>query len=328
MKDARVKPLLESLDLRSAVADDDARIVAIYNLHPHAGPPLTVARYRAEYLEESTGSKGERFVATTADSLIGFASFRWAWWTADPNIYSVNICVDPEYLRRGVGTKLFERIQSRLRLREAARLVGWVPVDTDEGRGFASHLGLQETGQIIQEYLLPIAEADTSAYPALELRLQGYGLRIAPLSELPQDDPTFLHALQRLWADCGEETLSERQLTESFDSWRQQVLHAPGGSPETHWIALEGERPVGMTFLKRLGADAFENDYTAVADTYRGRGIATALKLRSILWAQQHGVKWFCTSSEIDNAAMIAINTRLGYRPGVRLIEVACHLTP
>jgi GNAT superfamily N-acetyltransferase len=81
-----------------------------------------------------------------------------------------------------------------------------------------------------------------------------------------------------------------------------------------------------MTFLKRLGENAAENDYTTVAPAYRGRGIAQALKLRTISWAQQNAVSWFYTSSEIDNARMIAINRRLGYRPGVRRVEVAKNL--
>ena len=78
-----------------------------------------------------------------------------------------------------------------------------------------------------------------------------------------------------------------------------------------------------MTFLKRLSEDAAENDYTGVAAAYRGRGIARALKLRAIAWARQRGVRWFFTSSEIGNERMISANTRLGYQPGVRRLQVA-----
>jgi GNAT superfamily N-acetyltransferase len=112
-------------------------------------------------------------------------------------------------------------------------------------------------------------------------------------------------------------------LHDSFPSWQQEVLHAAGLSPETHWLALEGDRPVGMTFLKRLSDEAAENDYTGVASTHRGRGIASALKAHAIAWARQQGVHWFYTSSEIGNTRMIAINQRLGYQPGVRRLEVA-----
>jgi GNAT superfamily N-acetyltransferase len=88
-------------------------------------------------------------------------------------------------------------------------------------------------------------------------------------------------------------------------------------------VALDEDRPVGMTFLKRLSEDAAENDYTGVASTHRGRGIAPALKRRAIAWAQQHGVDWFYTSSEIGNARMIAINKRLGYQSGVQRLEIS-----
>src|SRR5207302_4822019 len=118
----------------------------------------------------------------------------------------------------------------------------------------------------------------------------------------------FLRALQRLWADSGEEPPDPEPLRPSFPSWQQGVLHASGLSPETHWVALDGDRPVGMTFLKRLSEDAAENDYTGVASTHRGRGIAPALKLRAIAWARQHGVSWVYTSSEVGNTRMIAIN--------------------
>ena len=133
----------------------------------------------------------------------------------------------------------------------------------------------------------------------------------------------FLRALQALWAEPGDQTVDPERLRDSFPWWRAQVLDGPGLSSETHWVALDGERPVGMTFLKRLSENAAENDYTGVARSYRGRGIAPALKVRAITWAREHGVDWFYTSSEIGNTSMISINRRLGYRPGVRRLQAA-----
>ena len=107
-------------------------------------------------------------------------------------------------------------------------------------------------------------------------------MRIASLAELGRDDELFLRDLQRVSADSGDGPPDPEQVGASFASWRRQVLDAAGMSPETHWVALDGDRPVGMTFLKRLSDDAAENDYTGVASTHRGRGIAPALKLRAI----------------------------------------------
>lgn len=318
-------PCLETLELRLAVPHDDERIVEIANSRESESVPLTVERYRAEYAEESLEHPGERYVAMQDGRIIGYGSFHWAWWTGDPGIYAATACVDPAGRRQGIGTRLFHCLRERLQLRGAYRLTDWVG-ETSAGRSFATRLGFQETGQIVQDYLLKIPEAEVSALYAMKERLSREGVRIAPLSELPRKDPVFLRALQRLWTDAEEEPASPEERETAFDAWQQQMMHAAGLSPETHWIAMEGEHPVGTTFLKQLSADAYENDYTGVAIAHRGRGIATALKLHAIEWAQQQGVTWFLTNSEINNHAMIAIHLRLGYRPGGRRAEIAGNL--
>ncbi|HEY8287516.1 MAG TPA: GNAT family N-acetyltransferase, partial [Chloroflexota bacterium] len=187
----------------------------------------------------------------------------------------------------------------------------------------AAARGFRETGECLEEYRLHLPEANIDAYAGLEARLEASGIRIATLAELGAGEEMFLRALQRLWADSSETLPDPEGLTDSFSSWRREVLDAAGSSAETHWVALDGERPVGMTFLKRLSMGAAENDYTCVASTYRGRGIAAALKLRTVAWARRQGVRWFYTSSEVGNAPMIALNQRLGYQAGVRRLAVA-----
>jgi GNAT superfamily N-acetyltransferase len=266
-------------------------------------------------------------VALDQERLVGFGSFSPAWWTGDFGTYVAEIRVDPSRWRQGIGTGLYDWLRSRLLTRAATRLVSWVREDATNARYFAAHHGFSETGQVIQEYRLLIPEAKTDSYQGVEARLRSEGVQIASLAELGRDDGPFLRALQQLWADSGDGPPDSEQLHRSFPSWRQGVLDAVGLSRETHWIALDGERPVGMTFLKRLSEDAAENDYTGVAATHRGRGIAPALKLRAIAWAAEHGVSWFYTSSEVGNTPMITINRRLGYQPGVQRLEVARDLS-
>ena len=317
---------LETVQLRLAAPHDDERIVEIANCREGHSVPLNVVRYRAECAEESREHPSERYVAMKDGQLVGFGTFHWAWWTGDPGIYAATVFVDPAVKRQGIGTHLFHRLRERLHLRGAYRLTDWVWENASSGRSFAAKLGLQETGLIVQDYLLKISEAEVSAAFPLKERFSRDGLRIAPLSELPREDPAFLRALQRLWTDAGEEPASPEERENAFDAWQQQTMQAAGLSPETHWIALEGELPVGTTFLRQLSADAYENDYTGVAISHCGRGIATALKLHAIRWAQQQGVTWFLTNSEINNHAMIAIHLRFGYRPGGRKVEVAGNL--
>ena len=54
---------------------------------------------------------------------------------------------------------------------------------------------------------------------------------------------------------------------------------------------------------------------TAVRRTWRGRGLATTLKLATIAWAIDHGLTALETGNDEANAPMRAVNARLGYQP-------------
>lgn len=66
---------------------------------------------------------------------------------------------------------------------------------------------------------------------------------------------------------------------------------------------------------------------TGVARPYRGRKIGVALKVLAARYARDHGALCLRTTADSDNAAMLAINGRLGYQPqpgkyGLRLERV------
>jgi RimJ/RimL family protein N-acetyltransferase len=54
---------------------------------------------------------------------------------------------------------------------------------------------------------------------------------------------------------------------------------------------------------------------TAVDRAWRGRGLATTMKLATIAWAIEHGLTALETGNDEANAPMRAVNARLGYQP-------------
>lgn len=314
----RAKPIT----LRSRIESDDPEIVAIYRDQEGDSVPLNVESYRDEHADQSPGSQSEGWVAVEDDRVVGYGSFSPAWWTGSPDAYSLELRVPSSRQREGIGTRLFNVLHGRLTDLGATRLLAWVRADSGTGRRFASGHGFVETGQVIQEYRLHLPDVMVDGEDGPEERLRRQGLTITSLAQRGIEDESFLHALQHLWADSEGSPPDPERLHDSFAEWQRKVLQAPGLSPETHWVALEDERPVGMTFLRRLSEDAAENDYTGVATTHRNHGIATALKWHAIARAREQGFRWFFTSSEIRNAPMIGINRRLGYQPGVQRIEV------
>ena len=78
------------------------------------------------------------------------------------------------------------------------------------------------------------------------------------------------------------------------------------------FLAVRDGRYVGFTGA--LG--------TAVDPAFRGQGIATALKLRAVSYARDHGLVTLHTSS--GNPVMLRINEQLGFQPvstEIRLVK-------
>jgi FMN phosphatase YigB (HAD superfamily)/GNAT superfamily N-acetyltransferase len=297
--------------IRPRIEADDAAIIAIHNRQEAESAPLTADELRED--------GGQRWAALLEGGVVGYAAFHPAWWTGRPEVYAAEVRVERDHWGRGIGSQLYETIAAEVGARSGSRLLAWIRADVPEARRFAVRHGFEDTGQVIEERRLFIPEARDAGRERLQDRLRRQGIRIVTLAEIGEDEP-FLREVRLLW-DGGEAGPGDSQA--SFETWRSSVLRGAGLSPETHWVALGGAQPVGTTFLKRLGEDAAENDYTAVAPSHRGRGIAQALKLHAIAWARENGVRWFYTSSLINNTPMIAINETLGYRPGVRKHEVA-----
>lgn len=69
---------------------------------------------------------------------------------------------------------------------------------------------------------------------------------------------------------------------------------------------------VGMTFAV-IAEDRAETDFTVVAKQWRGQGIATAIKAAAIAELAERGVVAFRTGGAMDNSAIKAANSVLGY---------------
>ena len=62
-------------------------------------------------------------------------------------------------------------------------------------------------------------------------------------------------------------------------------------------------------------SNSIYNMFTGVEPTWRGRGIALALKLLAIACARRHGAEHISTNNDSENTPMLAVNRKLGYQP-------------
>jgi mycothiol synthase len=103
----------------------------------------------------------------------------------------------------------------------------------------------------------------------------------------------------------------------SYREWLEEEISGP-----VTFVALADGRVVGVAALLSRMDGLAEHGLTAVLRSHRGRGIATALKQAQIHWASANGYRELTTWTQDGNAAMQAVNLKLGYRPRPATINV------
>ena len=210
-----------------------------------------------------------------------------------------------EHRRRGVGSALLRRLSDHVA--SLGLPVLRASVD-DEGSGiFAQRFGFTEVNREVEQTYTVTALPDLSPLPD--------GIEVVTAQQRPA-----------LWEECfdrfGREALAgfavDTPLEVSLDRWMRDWLGDP------MFLALHDGEVVGCA---GLGLDSdnptrAENSLTAVRRDWRGRGIAVHLKQRTLAWAAEHGIAEVYTWTQDGNAAMRALNTRLGYvttRTGIQM---------
>jgi len=105
------------------------------------------------------------------------------------------------------------------------------------------------------------------------------------------------------------EQRSEIPLERWWEGYQQPELFEAG-----YFLAVDGEAYVGLSQLwYSPEADMLRTGLTGVRRAYRRRGLALALKVRSLAFAKEQGYRRVITENESNNRGMLHINEQLGF---------------
>jgi GNAT superfamily N-acetyltransferase len=244
-------------------------------------------------------------VGVEGNDVVGHGAAYRSPMTADAA--SVSVAIHPHQRRRGLGTALCERcLEHALFL---APLVLTEFFESDDGCRFARAHGFEPAR----------AETVAALDPSTVIEQLPDGLDVRPLTDVDPHDVFELD--EETTVDMPHTGELERP---PFEEWETLVWNHPLLTHEGSFVAaVDGEAAALSLLLADLGSGRATTMYTAVRRGFRGRGLALAVKLASTRWAAEHGVTRITTRNDETNAAMLAVNRRLGYRPLGRHVEYA-----
>jgi len=198
--------------------------------------------------------------------------------------------------RRGVGSALLRALAEHCSGLGLPR-VG-TSVDDEGSLAFAERFGFVEVDREIEQVRTVGDEPAPTGLPA--------GVEVIEASRRPD-----------LWAACfetfGKEVLADFAVFSPLEISAEQWNTSWYGDPM--FLALYDEEVVGCAGLNRDTdrPERAENALTGVRRGWRGRGIASYLKRRTLHWAALNGLEEIYTWTQAGNSAMLRLNEHLGY---------------
>jgi GNAT superfamily N-acetyltransferase len=272
---------------------------------------LSVASWR--YWREHLPARAElsEWVAVEGGQIVGVSSALRRFFTKKAETAFVNATVRRDHRCRGIGASLYTHAEGHARTLGCRRLATYFPW-TREGLSFAEARGFRRERTAVQSSVDP-RTVDLSRLARLPP-----GIRVLPLSELGDRlEAVFAVEAEAILDEPASEPADDIRFEEWLDELDNPLFSRPGS-----FCALDGDDIVAIASLYvDLETRQARNGGTGTLRTHRGRGLATLAKLALLRWAAAIGIEAIWTTNDETNAAMLAINRKLGYRPAARDIE-------
>jgi GNAT superfamily N-acetyltransferase len=301
--------------VRPASDADASRIVEIGNaVFPEYRE--TVEEFRAfNDRLHAGGYTSAHLVAETEDGLVvGHCGFRQIPGQFRPTRYQLGIFAHPDWQGQGVGRALYGRALAEVIQRGGAEIESFARETMPRSVTFLEHRGFREIMRT-WETRLDLARFDPAPFARYLTRMQDMGVALTTLAEERRRDDGVLRRAYELHNAVVADIPSPIPFTPpSFEDYMRARVESPWALLDAYFLAVVGGRYVGVASLERPaeGTHLYHN-VTGVLREFRGRGIAMALKLATVAYAQQHGYAEIRTWNEIHNTGMLAINDRLGF---------------
>ena len=210
---------------------------------------------------------------------------------------------------QGVGTAIYRRVSEHARSLGKSELETWGFEDDPGGVAFAEHRGFVVVGRS-RSLRLVLEDCPRLSFDLPE------GVAITTLAERPELSRGIWELLDEAMADIPYDGDSPMR-PPSYEVFTTRDLAGPKYIPEATFVAIKADEVIGYGRLGWMDrAEGIGNhEMLAVRRSWRGQGIASALKAAQIAWALDNGLRELRTGNEDRNASARAVNAKFPYVP-------------
>ena len=275
--------------------------------------PETVGEWKEDDEKRPKAAKWGRFFAEVNGQTVGYAHYSQSIWMNHPGKLWVGVLVLTGFRNRGVGAALWQRLCRDIEQFDPLRLITSTREDYEDGVRFALKLGFTERMRDWESRLDPhrLNPVDWERYPR---RIAEQGIEIKTVEELESDPARDRKLYDVEWLIDRDVPSVEPPAKVPFEEF-QKVWERTNLISDAWFVALDNGEYVGMSNLWASQADpnVLYVGLTGVIRSHRNRGIAMALKLKTVDYSRQHGIGEIRTWNESNNEGMLEINNRLGF---------------
>jgi GNAT superfamily N-acetyltransferase len=303
--------------------DADYQTVVTIDAAVFGGHPVPVEEWKHDDQTRNPDYPFQRHLICCDGEIVAFAEAGQNQFAYHPQKYFCRIFVDPAHDAADIRPAYLDHLLEALRGKDVIAITSGMLDDKSEAMRFFAEYGFQEVARE-QLSMLDVSAFDPAPLNSLVEQVRASGIEIAVLRDLQTRDPNWQRKLFEM------ETLISRDIptvdtkrAHTLESWSESRLKGPKFDPDGWFVALDGDSYVGESqgSINQAETAQFQTGVTGVLREYRRRGIATALKVHLILYAQQHGVQQIQTSNDSKNP-MYQLNLSLGFKPQPAWVRV------
>lgn len=302
--------------VRAATPADYPALVAINKAsYPDYGETQDELRHWDETWDHEKYFRA-RVVAEDGGRVVGSGLVNHMRWAFVPTKYRIDITVHPEQRGRGHGSALYDAVLEQVRARDGRTVAASAKESMADGVRFLEKRGFREVKRDWESRLF-VKGFDFAHFAKADERVARQGIRVTALADEMKRDSSALQKAFELNEDCRMDIPTVDPPTRhTFEEFRRDEIDAPNALLDAFFMAIDKDgRYLGVSNMFRSLDDPtfLWQGITGVRRDARGRGVAMALKLRTVRFAVDRGIDHIKTWNDVNNRPMLSINEAMGF---------------